>query len=163
MNRFALLDAMLFTTDEPISIEALQKNLKTSRLEVEKLLTQLREKYSDPNCGIKLSEAGGFRLVVKQEYLEKVSHLTPHADMSRGLLRVLSIIAYHEPIKQSDIVKVVGNRTYDYIKNLESRGLITSEKKSRTKMLKTTPQFEEYFGVRKGELKKLVENNEMQK
>ena len=139
MNRFALLDAMLFTTDEPISIEALQKNLKTSRLEVEKLLTQLREKYSDPNCGIKLSEAGGFRLVVKQEYLEKVSHLTPHADMSRGLLRVLSIIAYHEPIKQSDIVKVVGNRTYDYIKNLESRGLITSEKKSRTKMLKTTP------------------------
>jgi len=160
INRFALLDAMLFTTDEPISIEALQKNLKTSRLEVEKLLTQLREKYSDPNCGIKLSEAGGFRLVVKQEYLEKVSHLTPHADMSRGLLRVLSIIAYHEPIKQSDIVKVVGNRTYDYIKNLESRGLITSEKKSRTKMLKTTPQFEEYFGVRKGELKKLVENNE---
>jgi segregation and condensation protein B len=151
---------MLFTTDEPISIEDLQKNLKTSRLEVEKLLTQLREKYSDPNCGIKLSEAGGFRLVVKQEYLEKVSHLTPHADMSRGLLRVLSIIAYHEPIKQSDIVKVVGNRTYDYIKNLESRGLITSEKKSRTKMLKTTPQFEEYFGVRKGELKKLVENNE---
>jgi segregation and condensation protein B len=160
INRFALLEAMLFTTDEPIGIETLQKNLKTSRAEVEKLLAELREKYSNPDCGIKLSEAGGFRLVVKQEYIEKVSHLTPHADMSRGLLRVLSIIAYHEPIKQSDIVKVVGNRTYEYIKNLESRGLVTSEKKSRTKMLKTTPQFEEYFGVRKGELKKLVEKNE---
>jgi segregation and condensation protein B len=73
--------------------------------------------------------------------------------MSRGLLRVLSVILYYEPIKQSDIVKIVGNRTYDYVHELEERGFVKSERKSRTKMLKTTPQFEQYFNIDKKKLK----------
>lgn len=160
INRLALLESILFTVDEPLTMEELQKILKTNSAEIERLLSLLRERYSNPDFGIKLADSGGFRLVVKQDYIEKVSHLTPHADLSRGLLRVLSIIAYHEPIKQCDIVKVIGNRTYEYIKELETRGLIRSEKKSRTKMIMTTPGFEEYFGLRKGELKKMAEKNE---
>ncbi len=88
-----------------------------------------------------------------------MSELTPHADLSRGLLRVLSIIAYHEPISQSDIVKVIGNRTYDYIKELEEKGLVKTEKKSRTKLISTTPHFEEYFGAKKHEIKKEFEES----
>jgi len=160
VNKLALLEAILFTADEPLTIEKLEKMLKIKREGIEKLINELSSKYSSEEHGIRLSEAGGYRLVVKQEYLDKVSHLTPYADMSRGLLRVLSIIAYHEPINQSDIVKVVGNRTYDYIKSLETRGLIKGEKKSRTKVLRTTPHFEEYFGIRKEELKKLAEESE---
>ena len=97
--------------------------------------------------------------MVKEAFEEKVSHLTPHADLSRGLLRVLSIIAYHEPIKQADIVKIVGNRVYDYVKELEEKGLVKTEKKSRTKVLSLTPQFEEYFGVKKKFMKEKI--NEM--
>lgn len=160
MSKLALLEAVLFTTTEPLSIEELEKDLKLRREEVEKLLHQIREKYSTPESGVKLSDAGGYKLVVKHEYAERVAHLTPHADLSRGLLRVLSIIAYHEPIAQSDIVKVVGNRTYEYVKELEMRGLVKSEKKSRTKLLKTTPHFEEYFGARAEEIKRLSEKTE---
>jgi segregation and condensation protein B len=156
MKKLALLEAVLFTTAEPLSIEDLEKNLKLKKEDIELLLNDLRKKYSDPETGIKLSETGGYRLVVKEDFLGSVSHLTPHADLSRGLLRVLSIIAYHEPIKQSEIVKVIGNRTYEYVKSLEERGLIKSEKKSRTKVLKTTPHFEEYFGARREEIKKLA-------
>lgn len=157
MTKLALLEAILFTTTEPLGIEELEKNLKMKREEVEKLLHELRQKYAPEESGIKLSEVGGYRLVVKREYSEKVSHLTPHADLSRGLLRVLSIIAYHEPIAQSDIVKVVGNRTYEYVKELEARGLVKTEKKSRTKLLRTTPHFEEYFGADKGKIKGFME------
>ena len=151
--KLALLEATLFTTDEPLSMEELIKILKIRRESIEKLMNELREKYSKPDSGVSVSEIGGFRLVVKQEFAEKVSHLTPHADLSRGLLRVLAIIAYHEPIKQADIVKVVGNRTYDYVKELEERRLVKCEKKSRTKIIMLTPQFEQYFGVSKDELK----------
>ena len=104
-----------------------------------------------------LSDVGGYKLVVKTEFLERVSHLTPHAELSRGLLRVLSIIVYHEPVPQSEIVKVIGNRTYEYVKELEERGLVKSERKSRTKMLSVTEKFEEYFGVKKEDIKKLVQ------
>ncbi len=157
MNKLAYLEAILFMTTEPLSIEDLQKNLKGRKDEIEKLLTILRQRYQSEESGVMLSESGGYRLIVKPEYVQKVSHLTPHSDMSRGLLRVLSIIAYHEPVPQSEIVKTVGNRTYEYVKELESRGLVKSEKKSRTKLLSTTQHFEEYFGARKEEIRKIAE------
>lgn len=155
----ALLEAVLFTTSEPIQLEALQKIMKIRKDSIEKLLAKLESKYSDPESGLKLSRAGGYKLMAKDEFAEKVSDLTPHSDLSRGLLRILSIIAYHEPISQSDIVKVIGNRTYDYVKELEQRGLIKTEKKSRTKVLVTTPHFEEYFGAKKHEIKKEFEES----
>ncbi|MBI2076187.1 MAG: SMC-Scp complex subunit ScpB [Candidatus Aenigmarchaeota archaeon] len=159
-SKLALLEAVLFTTSGPLTMEELQKIMKTRTEEIEKLLSQLRNKYSGDDSGIKLSEGGGYKLIVKPEHVEKVSHLTPHADLSRGLLRVLSIIAYHEPISQADIVKVIGNRTYEYVKELETRGLVKSEKKSRTKLLRTTPHFEEYFGAGKEKIKELVKEEE---
>lgn len=161
MQKLALLEATLFTTTEPLSLDELQKIMKIRRDEIEKLIGVLEDKYSSPQSGIKLSDVGGYRLIVKEALVDKVSHLTPHADLSRGLLRILSIIAYHEPVKQSDVVKIVGNRTYEYVKELEGKGLVRSEKKSRTKMLLLTPQFEEYFGVKKRLLKeKMDEINE---
>jgi segregation and condensation protein B len=160
LQKLGLLEAMLFTTHEPLSMNELEKNLRMRKEDIEALLDMLKQKYSSGESGISLSEIGGCRLVVKSDYVPKVSHLTPHADLSRGLLRVLAIIAYHEPISQSDIVKVVGNRTYEYVKQLEGHGLIKWEKKSRTKILTTTPSFEEYFGTRRADLKKSIADDD---
>lgn len=157
IKHIALLEAILFTTNAPLSVDEIKKIMKLEKETIEMLLGFLRKKYDSPDSGLRLSDLGGWKLTVKQEFAEKVSHLTPHADLSRGLLRVLSLIAYHEPVKQSDIVKVVGNRTYDYVKDLESRGFVKSERKGKTKILSTTPQFESYFATRKEELKKLGE------
>jgi segregation and condensation protein B len=156
-QRVALLEAILFTTSEPLSLDELQKLMRGRRDEIEKMLAALRERYSSQASGIRLSDIGGFKLIVKTEFTQNVASLTPHADMSRGLLRVLSIIAYHEPIKQSDIVKVIGNRTYEYVKELVDKGFINVEKKSRTRLLSTTPRFEEYFETKKEELKKALD------
>ncbi len=155
-KKMALLEAMLFTTTEPLSLDNLEKRLRIRKEAIEKMIQILKEKYTKEDVGIELSDIGGFRLVVKPEFMENVSDLTPHADMSRGLLRVLAIIAYHQPISQSDIVKVIGNRTYDYVKDLEQKGLVKWEKKSRTKMLSVTPHFEEYFGAKAEEIKKVL-------
>jgi segregation and condensation protein B len=154
-KKLALLEAVLFTTSDPVTFNELQKILHARKTELEALIRDLSKRYEAEEFGIRLSDMGGFKLIVKQEYAEAVSPLTPHADLTRGLLRVLSIIAYHQPIKQSDIVKVVGNRTYDYVKDLEERGMVKIEKKARTKMLSTTPRFEEYFGAKADELRKI--------
>lgn len=155
-EKVALLEAILFTTSEPLSLDEIQKIIRGRRDEIEKAIETLRNRYASPESGIRLSDLGGYKLVVKNEYIKFVADLTPHADMSRGLLRVLSIIAYHEPIKQSDIVKVIGNRTYDYVHELVERGFVQVEKKSRTRILSTTPRFEEYFETKREELKKMM-------
>jgi len=154
-NKLALLEAVLFTTANPLTFNQLQKTLHVRKNELDALIKALNERYARIEFGIRLSDIGGFKLIVKPEFNESVAEFTPHADLSRGLLRVLSLIAYHQPIKQSDIVKVVGNRTYEYVKQLEEMSLIKIEKKSRTKMLSTTPRFEEYFGAKAEEIRNI--------
>jgi len=160
MEKLAMLEAILFTTTHPLTVKDLQKIMKLKDTTIEKLLDALRGKYHEESSGIRLADMGGYMLVVKPEFVSKVSHLTPHSDLSRGLLRVLSIIAYHEPIIQSDIVKVIGNRTYEYVKELKQRGLVKAERKSRTVILVTTPHFEEYFGTKKDEIKRIAKHAE---
>ncbi|MFH1630786.1 MAG: SMC-Scp complex subunit ScpB [Candidatus Aenigmatarchaeota archaeon] len=157
-QKLAVLEAVLFSTSKPLKIEEIAKISKIRKDQIEPLLKELRKRYVVPESGLRLFDVGGYRLMVKQEFLEKVSSLAK-ADLSKGLLRVLALIAYHEPIKQCDIVKVIGNRTYEYMKVLENLGFVKSEKKGRTKLLRTTPQFENYFGTKREELKKLVKES----
>jgi len=158
-EKLAMLEAILFATNKPLKIEELLKISKIPKEKIESLLNILKIRYQNPDHGIRLSEIGGYRLVVKSEYIDCTAGLTK-ADLSRGLLRVLSIIAYHEPVKQADIVKIIGNRTYEYVHKLEQLGFVKSEIRQRTKILSTTPQFEAYFATRKEDLKKALKGTE---
>jgi len=155
-TKIALLEAALFMTEKPLHLYELKGILKMKEDEIKILLNKLKERYQKNESGIELSEIGGLRLTVKPEYIDKVSKLTRHADMSRGLLRVLSVITRYEPVTQSDLVKVLGNRVYEYIKELEERGFVKTEKHSRTKKISTTKLFEEYFGAKKEDIKNLA-------
>jgi segregation and condensation protein B len=59
---------------------------------------------------------------------------------------------------QSEIVKLRGNGAYDHIAKLKEMEFITSEKSGRTRLLKTTPKFYDYFDVVGEELKQKLEN-----
>ncbi|MBI4895564.1 MAG: SMC-Scp complex subunit ScpB [Candidatus Aenigmarchaeota archaeon] len=153
-KKLALVEAVLFATNDPLTIEDIRKITKLRTETIENLIKVLKKRYDRPEYGIFLSDTAGYKLSVKQEFSTSVSNLAK-ADMSKGLLRVLSVIACHEPVKQADIVRIIGNRTYDYTKTLQEMGFITFEKKGSTKILKTTAQFEQYFGTRKEEIKNL--------
>ncbi len=157
-KKMALVEAALFITSKPLSLEEVSKITGSKPEIVRQIISNLKEKYSSEEHGIMISELGGYKMAVKPEFVTKVRRLTPHSDLSRGILKVLSIIAYYQPIKQSDIVKVIGNRTYSYIKDLEKRGLISSKKVSRTKIFSTTKLFEEYFGVEAKRIKEIAKD-----
>ncbi|MBU5678509.1 MAG: SMC-Scp complex subunit ScpB [Candidatus Aenigmatarchaeota archaeon] len=146
-EKIAILEAALFITEKPLSIEKLSEILNIEKEKVIELLEKLKRRYISEDFGIHLSEIGGYRLVVKPKYLSYVRKLTRHADLSRSLLRVLSIVAHYKEVRQADLVRVLGNRVYDYVKKLEEIGFIKTEKTSRTKIIKLTKRFEEYFGV----------------
>ena len=144
----ALLEAALFISDKPLSIHELHKITNLSESAIIKLLREINSELSQEHRGIELlSIENNYHLKVKEKYLEHVSHLTPYADLSRAMLKVLSLAVYKKGITQSEIVKTIGNRAYDYVKDLELRGLIKTEKTGRTKMLLLTDEFMKYFGV----------------
>ena len=144
----ALLEAALFISDKPLSLQELGKITGLSEGKIDKLLREIKEELKGEHRGIELLNIeNSYHMKVKEQYLEHVSHLTPYADLSRAMLKVLSLAVYKKGITQSEIVKTIGNRAYDYVKDLELRGLIKTEKVGRTKMLILTEEFMRYFGV----------------
>lgn len=159
MNKKALLEAALFVSDKPLSLERLSKIVGVGSLEeVKKLIEEMKEELEKEDRGIELVESPeGFELRIKKEYRESVAKLAPLADLSDGMLRSLALIAVKQPIKQSTIVKIQGNKAYGYIRMLEEKGLVKSEKFRRTKILRTTSEFEKYFGKSVDEIKRMIE------
>lgn len=142
------IEAALYMSNDPISAEELAKMFKSEVVEVKEILDELKKEFEGAHHGIHLIEtATGYHIRVKPELAPLVRNLTPYQDLGRGLLRVLAMVAYKQPITQSEVVKVMGNRTYEYVKRLEERGLINTVKHSRTKALIATKEFANYFGL----------------
>ena len=161
MNQKALLEAALFVSDKPLTLEKLSKIMGCSQQEVKEQMIRLQTDLKTDDRGVELVETPeGFELRVKPDYREKVVRLAPFADLSDGMMRTLAIVAAKQPVKQSLIVKFQGNKTYGYITGLEDKGLIKTEKYGRTKIITTTPDFEKYFGKSSEEIKKVLETKE---
>lgn len=142
------IEAALYMCNDPVSVEGLAKMFKADVVEVRAVLEELKKELEGERHGIHLIETpGGFHISVKPHLAPLVRSLTPYQDLGRGLLRVLAMIAYKQPITQSEVVKVIGNRAYEYVKRLEEKGLVKTVKSSRTKALIATKEFANYFGL----------------
>lgn len=158
MNKKALLEAALFVSDSPLTIERMANIVGIGpEDEVKQLLDQIKNELESEDRGVEIvNTPEGYELRIKQAYRERVAKLAPLADLSDGMLRTLAIIAARQPIKQSLIVKYQGNKVYGYIKNLEDKGLINAEKFGRTKLVTTSSGFERYFGKSSEDIKRML-------
>ena len=144
----SVVEAALYMANEPISIKDMAKMFSTDEEKIKEVVENFKKELEGSDHGIYLLETPrGFQIRVKPKLDPLVRRLTPYKDLSRGLLRVLALVAYKQPITQSEIVKVIGNRTYEYVKKLEERGLIKTIKQGRTKALIATKEFANYFGL----------------
>lgn len=159
-NRKPIIEAILFQASNAVPLERIAKLVDVDVIRAKDLLEEMKKDLQDENRGIFLMESNeGYQLRVKADYVKYVGGLTPYKDLSKGLLRVLALVAYKQPITQSEIVKVIGNRTYEYVKQLEQKGMIRTVKAGRSKALVATKEFAEYFGLENPEdAKKLFDS-----
>jgi len=152
-ERKALLEAALFLSEDPLSTDKLADILNLgSKGYVSQLVDKLRQDFEKEGRGITIEEREGkYDMAVKQDYLNQVAHLAPHQDIPSATLRTLALIAYNHPIKQSRVVDIRGNRAYSQVKELKKRGLVKAEKDGRTKVLRVTQDFLDYFGLETAE------------
>lgn len=163
MTHQKILEAALFMASRPLMLDEIGKILGVNSLGyVKEMLQKLQKEYEGRGMEI-ASTPQGWIMQVKPEFLSKVAHLTPYSDISEGCKRTLALIAYKEPVMQSEIIKTQGNKAYSYIKDLHKRNLVKSEKKGRTKVLKLTQEFERYFGEEKEKIKERLESTQASK
>lgn len=143
------IEAALYAADRPLALDEIRKIIgTTSETYTRKLLDQLKEKYVEgyEHLELKTSDRETYSLELREEYLPKLEGIIPKTKITKGALKTLAIIAYKQPIKQSELAKIRGGRVYKYVKQLLDLGFIESKPLKQTKLLRTSKKFAGYFG-----------------
>lgn len=149
------VEAILFTTGKFLSIEDISSLIAISSLDqIKDALNSLIQDYNSKNSSLQIIQQGNqYKLTLKKDYLYLTIQLLHDTELNKPLQETLALIAYKQPVLQSLIVKMRGNTSYEHISKLTELEFISSEKHGRTRLIKTTPKFYEYFDVIDNELK----------
>lgn len=143
------VEAALFIAGRFLTLQELVMLTDINPLMIKEILEKLIEKYND-NSGIEIIEKGeGWKMDVRQEHVSMINKLaTGSAEFSKAEQETLAVIAYKQPIKQSVIIKIRGNKAYDHIKHFIDIDLVQAKKAGRTRELKLSDDFYEYFHIK---------------
>ena len=159
------VEAILFTTGDFMTLEELGRLLNLGSMGIVKeALEELKTDYLQRGSSLELiNEGDKWKLNVKSQYGYLTNKLMGDTEFDRPTTKTLAVIAFKNPALQSEVIKTRGNKAYDHIKALIENELVTSEKKGRTRLLKLTPKFYNYFNVNKQDVEgKLNELKELE-
>jgi segregation and condensation protein B len=149
-NKVAMIEAALYVAGKPLDLKTLASVVGfRSEDKVRELARSLKTKYgSDGSCleVLELSD-GRFVMQLRPQFVHDVKRLATRQLLTPGPMKTLSFIAYRQPVTQSFLAKVRGNLAYSHVKQLREIGLIAEERLGRTKLLRTTPNFADYFNL----------------
>ena len=102
-----IIEALIFSSSEPISYNDLKKTIVESDL-LDEILTSLEDKYSSSGINLnRINNTFAFRTSPEvSEYLN-IEKIVPKP-LSRAATETLAIIAYHQPITRSEIENIRG-------------------------------------------------------
>jgi len=149
-TQVSMIEAALYVTGKPLDVRVLGSVLNLrSEEKIRGLAETLKEKYAQNSSALEVLELSDGRYVMqlKPEYSKSVKRLATRQLFTPGPLKTLSYIALRQPVAQSHVVKVRGNLAYGHVKQLVEMGLISEEKLGRSKLLRTTPSFSDYFNL----------------
>ncbi|MCW3981250.1 MAG: SMC-Scp complex subunit ScpB [Candidatus Bathyarchaeota archaeon] len=149
-QRLSLIEAALYVAGRPLDLKTLASVAKTrSRNLTKQLAINLKHEYDSRDTSLEILQLEDSRFVMqlKPIYSHQVQRLALRPLLTIGPLKTLSYIAYRQPVSQKQVLNVRGHHVYSHLKQLEQLGLISREAVGRTKTLRTTQFFADYFGL----------------
>ena len=149
-DKVSLIEAALYVAGKPLDLKTLGSVIGLrSEEKTRETARKLKDRYIQDGRAIEVLELtdGRFVMQLKPQYTPHVRRLATRQLLTPGPMKTLSFIAYKQPVTQSYLAKVRGNLSYSHVKHLQEMGLISEEKLGRTKILRTTPNFADYFNL----------------
>ena len=118
-----LLEATLFSAGRSLDLNELSETLGYEEEEIIESLNNLQST-------IKRRRGGGLQVVEigKKRAMEVKPSIADHlpketkSELPPKLLKAAALIAYHQPMPQSRLVELLGQRAYDHIRELAQAG-----------------------------------------
>jgi segregation and condensation protein B len=148
-----ILEAVFFISGRFLSMPELISLSDLNPIILGDLIERLKDKYNKEDSALEIVEKNGlWKMDVRQEYSNIINKLASgSSEFSKAEQETLAIIAYKQPIKQSVIIKIRGNKAYDHIKKLTDLELIKKKKSGHTHELSLSEDFYDYFSVSESE------------
>ena len=155
-DRAAIIEALIFVSEEPLSIKSIAGVLKEDRDVVADTVGALAEEFNGRNGGLQLREvAGGWQFATRPEHHEYVRRLLrtrPSAKLTIASLETLAVIAYRQPVTVPEILEIRGVQSPSAIKTLLDKKLIVAKGRKETvgrpMMYGTSKDFLLQFGLK---------------
>jgi segregation and condensation protein B len=152
----AIIEALIFVSEEPLTVKALAEVLGEDRGWIEVAVEDLAQEFNARNGGLYLREvAGGWQFATRPEHHEHVrAYLKsrPSAKLSLAALETLAVIAYKQPITVPEILEIRGVQSSSAIKTLLDKRLIISKGRKETvgrpMLYGTSKEFLLQFGLK---------------
>ncbi len=162
-----LIEAVLFVSGRFLDMKDLVSLSDLNPIMIREILEKLEKKYEQDDSAIQIVNKGKeqgkeiWKMDVKPEYFYLVNRLASgSSEFTRAEQETLAIIAYKQPIKQSIVIKIRGNKAYDHVKKFSELGLIQKKKTGHTYELSLSEEFHDYFRVSEGGSKETEEVKE---
>src|SRR5271157_2517777 len=145
------VEAVLFASGKPLAVKEVADALGLDDYRpVQRALRTLEQTYGNRQSALEVRRVGDrYALQLREKYVPTVHSVTP-VEMTARTLKALTLVAYHQPILQSVLVRMIGDVAYEEVQHLRGLGLIHTEPKGSTLELTTTRRFAEYFGIPSG-------------
>lgn len=143
------LEAVFFISGRFLNMQELISLTDLNPLILGELIEKLQEKYDSNDSAIEIIEKNKmWKMDVRPEFQNIINRVAGgKSEFSKAEQETLSIIAYKQPIKQSVIIKIRGNKAYDHIKKFAELDLIKKKKMGHTNELSLSDDFYDYFSV----------------
>lgn len=141
------LEAVFFVSGRFLNMQELISFTDLNPIILQELIEKLQEKYEQQDSAVEIIEKSGmWKMDVKSEFHKIINKLAGgKSEFSKAEQETLGIIAYKQPIKQSVIIKIRGNKAYDHVKLFVDMGLIKKKKIGHTHELSLSEDFYDYF------------------
>ncbi|MGI0132479.1 MAG: SMC-Scp complex subunit ScpB [Thermoplasmata archaeon] len=142
------VESLLFASGKPLSVRELTAMLEApDHRPIQAALKKLAHTYDGRQTALEVRHVGDrYALQLRPQFVPTAHAVTP-IDMAPRTLKTLTLIAYHQPIRQSLLARMIGEVAYEEVQRLRTLGLVHAEPQGATLELRTTRTFAEYFGI----------------
>jgi segregation and condensation protein B len=159
MSEQGVVEAALFSAGKALLVEEIAQTTGLGTDAVRAAVATIAKAYDERESAIEVARIGEkWTMQIRASYGEKAHAFVP-PELPKDLLKTSALIAYHQPVRQSDLVRMVGSKAYDHVRTLADHGLITMRPVGQTLELRTSASFPEYFGLAandRDEMKRLL-------
>jgi segregation and condensation protein B len=146
----ARIEAALYSAGRPLSVDELIKASGTnSKEKTLRVVNDLAKKTKAAFKAIEIAqlEDGTYVFQIRPEYTPLVRKFAQHPLIPSAALKTLSYIAYEQPVTSKRLVQIRGSQVYSHVNLLEQMQFVEHENLGRLKVYRTTPKFQNYFGI----------------